>query len=89
MSIENNKEKIKERRIKGVALSDDELEKVSGGELLEELTYGYPCGTCPNCGGELRGILENTTNLVWDIHCITSQDYYNDEGIPLYTILGF
>ena len=35
MSVEKNKEEIKERLIKGVALSDDELEKVSGGATMK------------------------------------------------------
>lgn len=46
MSIEKNKEQIKERLIKGVALTDEDVRKVSSGSP-EAKPVG---GDCPNCG---------------------------------------
>ena len=47
MSIEKNKEQIKERLIKGAALTDEDVRKVSSGS-----PEAQPAGKCPRCGND-------------------------------------
>ena len=44
MTMKKNNEELKERLMKFRALSDEDLEKISGGVITEG-----SCGRCPNC----------------------------------------
>ena len=56
MSMEKNKEELKERLLKARALSDDELEQVTGGKDQFHCTIhpgiGFVNGVCPVCSAQ-------------------------------------
>ena len=62
------KEEIKERLLNTRALSDEELDKVSGGGEIDQ--YGVYCGHCPNCKNWLVCVVD-TDGLYTDICCGT------------------
>ena len=65
MTMKKNNEELKERLMKIRALSDEDLEKISGGVITEG-----SCGRCPNCQSLLIGIFDTSTQIIMNMSCI-------------------